>query len=204
MSACRPAPKRFAPSQPFKDAGTTHLNTCDRDGNMVALTQTLLGWSGVVLPRTGIVMNNGMGWFDPEPGHANSPESGKKPLTNMTPIVVTRDGEPFLAAGAPGGRRIVNAVTQVLLNIVEHNMGPQQAVSEPRIDASGPQVLANSRIGEATLGRLAEMGYRITPVEESFAGAAFASPAAILIDRRTGLRHAGEDPWRGGIAAGQG
>ena len=200
----RPAPKRFEPSRPFKDAGTTHINACDRDGNMVALTQTLLGWSGVVLPRTGIVMNNGMGWFDPEPGHANSPESGKKPLTNMTPIIVTRDGEPVLAAGAPGGRRIVNAVTQVLLNIVEHGMGPQQAVSEPRIDASGPYVLANSRVGEATIGRLAAIGHRIEPVEESFAGAAFASPAAILLDRRSGLRHAGEDPWRGGIAAGQG
>lgn len=201
--AGRPAPRRYEPSRPFKDLGTTHINACDRDGNMVALTQTLLGWSGVVLPRTGIVMNNGMGWFDPEPGHANSPGPGKKPLTNMAPVVVTRNGAPYLTLGAPGGRRIVNAVTQVLLNIVEHGMGPQQAVSAPRIDASGPFVLANSRLGDETIGRLREKGHRVQEVEDTFAGAAFASPAAILIDPAGGMRHAGEDPLRGGIAAGQ-
>lgn len=200
----RPAPRRYEPSRPFQDAGTTHINACDRDGNLVSLTQTLLGWSGVALPRTGIVMNNGMGWFDPEPGHANSPAGGKKPLTNMTPIVATRDGEPYLAVGAPGGRRIVHAVTQVFLNLVEHGLGPQAAVSTPRIDASGPRVLANDRLGDDVIAALGEMGHRIQPVEDSFAGAAFASPAAILIDPATGVRRAGEDPWRGGVALGEG
>jgi gamma-glutamyltranspeptidase len=83
-------------------------------------------------------------------------------------------------------------------------MGPQQAVSAPRIDASGSTVLANSRLGDDTIERLRAMGHRVRTVEDPFAGAAFASPAAIRLDPETGLRYAGEDPLRGGIAAGQG
>jgi len=83
-----------------------------------------------------------------------------------SPIIVLRDGASYLAVGAPGGRRIVNAVTQTLLNIVEHDMGPPQAVSAPRIDASGPTVLANSRLGDNTIERLRAIGHRIRMRDE--------------------------------------
>ena len=95
---------------------TTHLGVADKDGNVVALTQTLLSIFGsrVVLPGTGILMNNGMMWFDPRPGRSNSIAPGKWPLSNMCPTVVERaDGLRF-AAGASGGRRIMPAVFQLV------------------------------------------------------------------------------------------
>src|SRR5205823_2076691 len=78
----RPA-RVLAGSPAAPDNGTTHLSVVDRDRNMVALTQTLLMWSGVALPSTGVIMNNGMHWFDPVPGRANSIGPGRKVLSNM-------------------------------------------------------------------------------------------------------------------------
>src|SRR5581483_5295872 len=88
---------------------TTHLSVVDRDGNMVALTNTLLSRFGskVVLPETGIPMNNGMMWFDPTPGRVNCIAPGKKPLANMCPALLTRKSKPWVALGACGGRRII-------------------------------------------------------------------------------------------------
>src|SRR5260221_517055 len=96
-------------------SSTTHLNVIDRDGNMVALTQTLLSVFGskVVLPATGILMNNGVMWFDPRPGTPNSLGPAKRPLTNMCPLVIGRDGRPRFGIGGfrrprappPGVRR---------------------------------------------------------------------------------------------------
>src|SRR5690242_13242864 len=76
---------------------TTQLNVVDRHGNMVALTQTLLSVFGskVVLPSTGILMNNGIMWFDPRPGSPNSLAPGKRPLTNMCPAIASRDGSAW-------------------------------------------------------------------------------------------------------------
>ena len=72
---------------------TTHLNVVDRHGNMVALTQTLLSVFGskVVLPSSGILMNNGIMWFDPRPGSPNSLAPAKRPLTNMCPMIARRE-----------------------------------------------------------------------------------------------------------------
>src|SRR5262249_61408436 len=94
---------------------TTHLSVVDREGNMVALTNTLLSRFGskVVLPETGIPMNNGMMWFDPTPGRVNSIAPGKKPLANMCPALLVRKGKPWVALGACGGRRIIPAGGQL-------------------------------------------------------------------------------------------
>ena len=118
---------------------TTHLGVADKDGNVVALTQTLLSIFGsrVVLPGTGILMNNGMMWFDPRPGRSNSIAPGKWPLSNMCPTVVERaDGLRF-AAGASGGRRILPAVFQLVSFLVDYAMSMEEAMHTPRIDASG-------------------------------------------------------------------
>ena len=106
---------------------------------MVALTQTLLSIFGsrVVLPGTGVLMNNGMMWFDPRPGRPNSIAPGKWPLSNMCPTVVERaDGLRF-AAGASGGRRILPAVFQLVSFLVDYAMSMEEAMHTPRIDASG-------------------------------------------------------------------
>ena len=138
---------------------TTHLSVADKDGNVVALTQTLLSIFGsrVVLPGTGILMNNGMMWFDPRPGRPNSIAPGKRPLSNMCPTVVERaDGLRF-AAGASGGRRILPAVFQLVSFLVDYAMSMDDAMHTPRIDASGaPPVTADATLSAGVIHALAE------------------------------------------------
>src|SRR5258708_25886230 len=112
---------------------TTHLSVVDRDGNMVALTNTLLSRFGskVVLPKTGIAMNNGMMWFDPRPGGPNALAAGKRPLSNMCPVVVTRGGVPWAALGASGGRPILPAIPHLTSFILAFFMPPEKALPLP-------------------------------------------------------------------------
>lgn len=121
---------------------TTHLSVVDRDGTMVALTQTLLFLFGsmAMLPRTGILMNNAIAWFDPRPGGPNAIAPAKWPLTNMCPTVLTRRGEGLMAAGASGGRRILPAVTQLVSFVADHGLDAEAAAHHPRIDVSGPSL----------------------------------------------------------------
>ena len=83
---------------------TTHLTACDAEGNTVAMTTTLMSSFGsrVLLPQSGVLLNNGMMWFDPRPGMPNSIAPGKRPLCNMLPIMLTENGRPFLAGGRLG------------------------------------------------------------------------------------------------------
>src|SRR5262249_35687890 len=121
------------------DASTTHLTVVDRDGMMVALTTTLLSSFGsrFVSPSTGILMNNGIMWFDPRPGGPNSLAPGKRPLCNMCPVILAREGRPWLAAGGSGGRRILAAVTQLLSFVVDFGLDAATAAHHPRVDVSG-------------------------------------------------------------------
>lgn len=115
---------------------TTNVSVVDRDGGMAALTNTMGARFGskVSLPSTGLLMNNGMFWFDPEPGRPNSIGPGKWPLTNACPMVVSRHGAPILAIGAAGGRRVPPAVLQHISFVVDHGMDIEQAAHTPRID----------------------------------------------------------------------
>ena len=118
---------------------TTHFCAADSEGNMVALTQTLMSLFGsaVMLPRTGITMNNGMLWFDPEPNKPNSIAAAKRPLCNICPVVVVKDGQPWFCIGASGGRRIVPAVSQLALMLIDRGMDVEAAFHQPKIDVSG-------------------------------------------------------------------
>jgi gamma-glutamyltranspeptidase/glutathione hydrolase len=115
---------------------TTHLCVVDRDGMLVTLTNTLLSRFGskVVLPDTGILMNNGVFWFDPVPGRPNSMAPGVKPLNNMGPLIGLRDGKGVLALGASGGRSIVPAVVQIAHQVIAHGIDLETAFHAPRID----------------------------------------------------------------------
>jgi gamma-glutamyltranspeptidase / glutathione hydrolase len=108
--------RRALGAEHLAPACTTHFSVVDRDGNMAAVTQTLLSSFGsrFVTPKTGITMNNGIMWFDPTPGVPNSLASGKRCLTNYTPVVAETSDGRRLAVGASGGRRILPAVTQLL------------------------------------------------------------------------------------------
>ena len=137
---------------------TTHLNVVDRHGNMVALTQTLLSVFGskVVLPSTGVLMNNGIMWFDPRPGSPNSLAPAKRALTNMCPLIARRDGKAWFAIGASGGRKILPAVFQVSSFLIDHGMTLESAFHQARIDASGGETVSvDPRLPEAVRAALA-------------------------------------------------
>ncbi|HWV24928.1 MAG TPA: gamma-glutamyltransferase [Thermomicrobiales bacterium] len=178
-----------------KSGSTTHLGTMDAEGNAVALTQTLLAlWgSRVTIPGTGVLMNNGMMWFDPEPGRPNSIGRSKKPLSNMAPAIITKDGEAIASIGSSGGRRIQNCNAQIIMNIVDGGMTMQEAVDAPRIDTSTKALAISTRFGQPVINELAAMGHPVSPRDESLMTSDFASPVAI---RRSGnVFDGGADPW---------
>ncbi|WP_236781018.1 gamma-glutamyltransferase [Agrobacterium fabrum] len=117
----------------------------------VSLTHTAANHFGskVVCPRTGLIFDGAMGWFNACPNAANSIEGGKRPLANMAPLLVTKGGQVVAAIGAPGGRRIINATLQLIINLIEKKMNAVDAVHAPRIDASGTTLLASERLKEA-------------------------------------------------------
>jgi gamma-glutamyltranspeptidase/glutathione hydrolase len=125
-------------------SNTTHFSIVDHAGNAVSLTYTLNDWFGarVVADGTGVLMNNEMDDFTPNPGRlnaygivageANAVAPGKIPLSSMSPTIITRDGKPVLVLGTPGGRRIITTVLQTILNLVDFKMNIQEAVDAPR------------------------------------------------------------------------
>lgn len=182
---------------------TTHLCVIDRDGNMVALTQTLLSIFGskVTLPETGILMNNGINWFDPRPGKPNSLGAGKRPLSNMLPVLGLKDGEPWLAIGASGGRRILPAVFQLISFQADFGMDLETAFHEPRIDTSVPgEVAVNPRLAPEIK---AELARHFTVVERELTPypLGFACPSAVAIEggERVGMTETAQ-PWAGAAA----
>jgi len=182
---------------------TTHLSTCDAEGSMVAITTTLLSSMGsrVVLPSTGILMNNGVMWFDPRPGQPNSMAPGKRPLTNMFPVIMRNGDNPWLVAGASGGRRIMAAVLQLLSFVADFGMTPAAAAHQPRIDVSGPdKVTADERLAPEILRALQADG----PTEIVEAGVLpinFACPSLLVQENgeRVGIPDVAS-PWSAALA----
>jgi gamma-glutamyltranspeptidase/glutathione hydrolase len=184
------------------DDCTTHVCAVDRQRNMVSLTNTAVSVYGsrMVVPGTGILLNNGMIWFNPEPGHPNSVGPGKRVMVNMAPALAFKRGEPHLAVGAPGGRRIISAVPQVIANLADGAPSAQAAVEAPRVHMEGDELEIDARVGERALRDLARRGYALVTREETPAGSFFAKPIAIRVGRR-GLE-AGLDHLRPAAAAG--
>ncbi|MEJ0087486.1 MAG: gamma-glutamyltransferase [Pseudomonadota bacterium] len=124
---------------------TTHYSIADRFGNAVAVTYTLNDWFGArVMPAgTGVLLNDEMDDFTSKPGvpnmyglvqgEANKIEPGKRPLSSMTPTIVTREGKPWMIVGTPGGSRIITAVMLTIINVIDYGMDVQEAVAAPRI-----------------------------------------------------------------------
>jgi gamma-glutamyltranspeptidase/glutathione hydrolase len=117
---------------------TTHLSVVDRHGNVVALTQTLLSLFGsrVLLPTSGILMNNGINWFDPRPDGPNGLGPDRRGLSNYVPTIMT-GGDEVVGIGGCGGRRILPAVFQLCAMIADFRFDLDRAFHEPRIDVSG-------------------------------------------------------------------
>ena len=179
-----------------RDGSTTHLGAIDAEGNAVSITQTLLSlWgSRVVVPGTGILLNNGMMWFDPEPGRPNSVGSRKRPLTNMTPALVTKDDTIVASVGSSGGRKIMNANAQLITNLVDFGLGMHDALEAPRIDASTRNLVVSARLPQETIARLTDLGYDLIVRDETQFAGDFASPVAIARDA-DGTLEGAADPF---------
>jgi len=183
---------------------TTHLTTCDAEGNTVAMTTTLMSSFGsrVLLPQSGVLMNNGMMWFDPRPGVPNSIAPNKRALCNMLPIILAENGRPFVAAGASGGRRIMAAVFQLMTFIADFGMPVETAAHHPRIDVSSTdKVNADARLPAEVLDALAADG-PVEVVEHNAVPINFACPNVIMLTAdgsRVGMSDAAS-PWSGAVA----
>ncbi|PWC29144.1 gamma-glutamyltransferase [Teichococcus aestuarii] len=193
-----------APPPEPAETCTTHLTVVDAAGNMVAMTTTLLSSMGsrVVLPGSGVLMNNGMMWFDPTPGSANAIRPGARPLCNMCPVTVSDGTGPVMALGASGGRRILASVYQMLAFALDFGMAPEAAAHHPRIDVSGPDATtADRRLPADTLAALEAQG-GLTTVEHAVLPVNFACPNLIA---REGEGFAGISdvmtPWSAAVAA---
>jgi len=155
---------------------TTHYSVVDGAGNAVAVTYTINGFfgAGVVAPGTGFLLNNEMDDFAAKPGtanmfglvqgDANAIAPRKRPLSSMTPTMVEKDGKPVFVLGSPGGPRIITAVLETLMNLVDFGMPTAEAVAAPRFHQ---QYLPDTVFYEtgglppATLSALAAMGYTL-------------------------------------------
>ena len=163
---------------------TTHLNAVDRDRMCVSLTATLGGGFGsaVMIKGTGILITNGTYWFDPRPGRPNSIAPGKRVLWAGAPTIVLREGEPVLVCGAPGGRKIMSAVVQTIVNAIDYGDGPQAATSRPRIHDEGEKLQVDSRIPQDVRDALSAMGHAVEVKVEDVLATNFARPGAIQVD----------------------
>ena len=182
-------------SRPAEDKGTTHLVVTDCEGNGVSITNTIMSGfgSGIIPKGTGVIMNNGMMWFDPVPGRINSIAPGRLPLNNMTPALVMDGDGVRMAVGASGGRRITNCVTQQIVKVIDYDMGPQAAIDSPRVDCSTPYTSIDPRLDADVVAALEGKGHDIRSIPESFIASGFttfASPVAIV---------RGDDGVRGGV-----
>jgi gamma-glutamyltranspeptidase/glutathione hydrolase len=168
---------QIGPGQPSRaeSTETTHYNVVDAEGNAVAVTYTLNGGfgNGVTVPGLGFLLNNEMDDFAAKPGfenmfhliqgESNAIAPRKRPLSSMTPTIVTRDGKLDMLLGAPGGSRIITAVLQVFLNVVDFGMNIQDAIDAPRFHHQWkPDTLEHERgISPDTLAVLKERGHNI-------------------------------------------
>jgi len=183
---------------------TSHFAVVDAEGTTVAWTQTLLSVFGahVFLPESGVLLNNGIMWFDPRPGTPNALAPGAQPLANMCPtLIATGDGRR-LALGASGARRILPAVLQLASFAVDAGDDLATAFARPRLDVSGPdEAVLDPRMDEASRAAVAEvMATRL--VEDAVYPAPYALPTGLAVapdGTRTTLG-ALVHPWSGAVA----
>ncbi|MEJ2238498.1 MAG: gamma-glutamyltransferase [Gemmatimonadales bacterium] len=200
---------RATPSQvedielPYESPQTTHYSVVDANGMAVSVTYTLEAGYGskIVVPGAGFLLNNEMGDFNPmlgltdSLGHIGSEPNlarpGQRMLSSMTPTILARNGELVAVVGSPGGRTIINSVLQVILNIIDFDMGIEDAVAAPRLHHQWfPDQIRIEADGIAEDARLAleRMGHRVR------VGGSQGSTNCIMIDALTGERIGAADP----------
>ncbi len=198
------------PPPPRESSNTTHFSIVDSSGNAVSNTYTLNFPYGVglVADGTGVLLNNELDDFTAAPGasnafglvgfEANLPGPGKRPLSSMTPTIVLKDGRPVLVTGTPGGSRIISAVLQIVVNVLDYKMDVAAAVAAPRVHHQWmpDEVRVERGFSAETLDELRARGHQvIEPLGQTSANSIAVTP--------NGLLGAPDPRTRGAEAAGQ-
>jgi gamma-glutamyltranspeptidase / glutathione hydrolase len=164
---------------PYESSETTHYSVMDKAGNVVSNTYTInfSYGSGRTAAGTGILLNNELDDFAAKPGvpnaygliggDANAVEPRKRPLSSMTPTIVMKDGEPFLATGSPGGSRIITTVLQIVMNVIDHGMNIAEASSQPRVHHQWlpDELRVEEGLSPDTVALLAAKGHNVSVQE---------------------------------------
>jgi gamma-glutamyltranspeptidase/glutathione hydrolase len=188
---------------------TTCVNVIDKDGNLFSATPSGAWLPALVAGDTGVLMGQRLQSALTDQNSPNVVAPGKRPRITLTPTVVLKAGQPFMVLSTPGGDNQDQALLQVLLNIIEFGMNPQEAVEAPRFDTQHyvssfddheflPGSLnVEARIPEKTVGELKDRGHK---VKVQSAWGTLSAPTVIIYDLHTGVSSAGADPRRGRYA----
>lgn len=205
---------------PHEGSNTTHYSIADKDGNAVSVTYTLNDWFGakVTAAKTGVLLNDEMDDFTAKvgvpnlyglvQGEANSIAPGKRPLSSMSPTIVTKDGKTVMVVGTPGGSRIITAVLQTMINAIDYGMNAQEAVDMPRIHQQWLPDLTNVEtyaLSPDTQKILEGMGHKFGPPQPANHLAVIIVGAPSLNGKQVGNNryYGANDPRRNsGLAAG--
>jgi gamma-glutamyltranspeptidase / glutathione hydrolase len=202
-------PQPFEPMsqpEPVTSGSTTHLSVIDSEGNAVALTQTINYWlgAGILLPESGVMLNDEMEDFTYEEGHPNAPRPGSRPATSMAPmLILDSDGEVIASLGTPGGSRIPSAMVQIIVNLLDFGMSIDEAINAPRchpVEPGGLRLAVEEGFAQETLEALGERGWEIDQrdaLDPYFGGA-----QALIRDPVTGSLTGAADPRRDGAVGG--
>ena len=194
LNRATPSSSLPAPGIPTEGKSTTHFSIVDAQGNAVSLTYTLNDWFGahVTAAGTGILLNDEMDDFSAKPGSPNmfglveGPNNavapGKRPLSSMTPTIVTKDGQLEIVVGTPGGSRIPSAVLETISNMIDFDMTVTEAVDAPRVHHQWlPDEIGYERFGLSadTIAKLEVMGHKVVemPYENQVAAILVGAPA---------------------------
>ncbi len=190
--------------QAGEDPGhTTSFSIADREGNLICVTQSLGSpfGSGVVVPGTGLCLNNFLYWADVQPGSPNRSRPGGDLLMCMSPSISTRDGKPVLALGTPGSYGILQTQAQAFVHYVDFGLPLQQAIEAPRARLwDGRLVQAENRITPEVIADLKERGHEIEAFDTGWT-MKVGGMQAIAVDPATGVFTGAADPRRDGYVA---
>ncbi len=178
---------------------TVYLCTADAEGNMVSFINSIYyGFgSGLVVPGTGICLQNRGALFSLDEKHLNRVEPSKRPLHTIIPAFITRDGKPWFCYGVMGGDMQPQGHVQVMLNMVEFGMNPQEAGEAARVREIGGTVAVESGVSEEVMEKLRSKGHKVERQVGPFGGY-----QGILVDLKSGVYHAASDNRKDGCAVG--
>jgi len=200
------------PDDVFSDRHTTHIATADAEGNWVAITSTINTTFGskVIVPGTGVILNNEMDDFAIAPGVPNAFEligadnnaiqPGKRPLSSMSPTIVLKDGRPMMTLGAAGGPKIITQVASTIIRVIDFGMSPAEAVAAPRFHHqwSPDRLRIEETTDDSLKVELSSFGHELTTAESDNVGVS----QLIARDPETGTFTGVHDPRVPGAAMG--